>query len=91
MAAPLTTLVKKDAFEWIVTAAEAFQKLKTTMVHPPVLALPDFTKELIIECDACGVGIGAILMQNNQPIAFLSQALKVDICFFLPMKNNCLP
>jgi len=30
----------------------------------------------MIECDARGTGLGAILMQDGQPIAFLSKALK---------------
>ena len=45
-------------------------------MNPLVLTLPDFSKPFIIKSDALGVGIGAVLMQGQGPIAFHSQALK---------------
>jgi hypothetical protein len=76
IAAPLTAMLRKNAFSWTDSAQEAFQALKVAVTQAPVLALPNFSQPFIIECDASGIGIGAVLMQNNRPIAFLSKALK---------------
>lgn len=46
------------------------------MISPLVLALPDFERSFIIECDAFGLGVGLVLMQGGKPLAYLSQVLK---------------
>jgi hypothetical protein len=65
IATPLTTLLKKTSFTWTPAVAQAFQTLKTTMCTTPVLSLPDFTKTFLLECDASGKGINAVLMQEG--------------------------
>lgn len=75
LAAPLTQLLKKDAFVWTELATEAFERLKQAMVTLAVLTLPVFNIPFIVETDASGTGLEAVLSQNQKPIAFFSHTL----------------
>ncbi|KAJ3696419.1 hypothetical protein LUZ61_000124 [Rhynchospora tenuis] len=74
---PLTDLTRKNAFLWNPQAQLAFERLKKAMSEAPVLALPDYAKQFIIETDASALGMGAVLMQDNKPLAFLSKSFGV--------------
>jgi hypothetical protein len=90
IAAPLTALLRKNAFQWTPTATDAFLRLKAAVTSPPVLRLPDFTKSFTVECDSCGTGLGAILMQDGRPITFFSQALKGRALFLSTYEKELL-
>ena len=46
------------------------------MCKDPILATPDFTKTFIVEGDASGNGIGAVLMQEGNSLPFTSHLIK---------------
>lgn len=57
------------------------EELKEAMCSVPILALPNFEEEFILEIDASGASLGALLSQRGRPIAFFSQALNGRACY----------
>lgn len=57
-------------------AATSFQQFKDDLTIALVLKLSNFSSSLTIENDASGTRIRVVLMQNGQPIAYYSEALK---------------
>ena len=62
MASPLTDLLRKQGFVWTDAATEAFESVRAALCSAPVLRLPDFSKPFVIEPDASGNAIGAVLL-----------------------------
>ncbi|XP_013589557.1 PREDICTED: uncharacterized protein LOC106297989 [Brassica oleracea var. oleracea] len=75
IAAPLTDCMKGSSFLWTDEANSAFEDLKQRLVSAQILALPDFTQVFELHCDACKLGIGAVLSQLGHPIAFFSEKI----------------
>ena len=71
IAAPLYDLTsgdnkdkKSEHVDLSPKAREAFDHLKAACLQAPILAFPDFTKPLLLETDASGRGLGAVLSQK---------------------------
>ena len=74
----LTRLTKKNQkWEWGDEEQKAFDKLKDAFMTAPVLILPDYNKQFILETDASDFATGAVLSQEGEdgkihPVAYYS-------------------
>jgi hypothetical protein len=76
IAAPLNDLMKKGVpFYWGIAQEHSFNTLIDKLTHASLLQLPDFGKTFELECDASGIGIGGVLLQEGTPIAYFSENL----------------
>lgn len=73
---PLRKLTSSDV-EWFWTDIHdnAVQQVKLLVKNAPVLKYFDSTESLTLQCDASDKGLGAVLLQKGQPIAYASRAL----------------
>lgn len=77
IATPLTDMLRKNYLHWTAVAVTTFGELKKVMTTISILTLPDFDQLFVIECDASDVGIGAVLSQQNKPMAYFNRLMAV--------------
>lgn len=93
--APLTRLTKKKVkFEWSTECEKAFQDAKDALVSAPILTCPNFNYPFILQCDASGYGLGAVLSQEiegqEHVICYLSRSLTANERKFTTTERECL-
>ena len=73
--APMIEVIKGISFKWTPKAQIVFEEIKDKLTRAPVLALPCFEKVFEVECDASGIRIVGILVQEGRPLTFFSKKL----------------
>ena len=75
MAHPLRQLTRKDAkWVWSETQEKAWSDIKTAISRAPVLRFYSLQDEVTLQCDTSDTGLGAILLQLQQPLRCCSKA-----------------
>ena len=98
IAVPLTDATKKQSpneINWDKAKLQAFQALKVYITNPPILRLPDVRRPFILQTDASNIGLGAILLQEDDsgikyPVAFASRKLLPREVHYSTIERECL-
>lgn len=73
---PLYDLLKKDVkFVWTEKEQACFENIKGKWKERIHVYIPDLSKPFVLETDASAEGIGAVLLQEEMPIGFISRRL----------------
>jgi hypothetical protein len=76
IASPLNDLMKKGvSFCCGAAQDQAFHTLIDKLIQAPLLQLLDFGKTFELKCDASGIGIGGVLLQEGKCVAYFSEKL----------------
>ena len=71
---PLAALTSKEVkWEWKEEHQKAFDTMKKILSRETLLAYPNFNLPFEIHTDASAYQLGAVISQNNRPIAFYSR------------------
>ena len=73
---PLRVLLKQEVqWHWEEQQEKALNEIKKVLTSKPVLSYYDVNKPVKLSVDASQSGLGAVLLQDNQPVAYASKSL----------------
>ena len=94
---PLSDLLKKgksEQVQWNETQERAYSLLKEYLLQEPVLKLPELNKPFLLRTDTSGVGVAAVLLQENEgklyPVGYASKKLTLAEAKYPIIEKGCL-
>ena len=90
LAAPLRESIAAEDFVFREEDKKAWNKLKEAISEDTMLRYFDPTIPAVIECDASGNGLGAVLLQGGKPVYFASRTLSDAESRYHPLELECL-
>ena len=83
--------MKQDVdFQWNASHQVAFAKIQDVIATQTTLVYFDLHKETTIQVDASSRGLGAVLLQDNKPVAFARKALTETECRYANIERELL-
>ncbi|PIK54404.1 hypothetical protein BSL78_08722 [Apostichopus japonicus] len=90
VAAPLRQLLCKDVtWQWLENHENAFIQLKKLVTTTPILCYYDVSKPVTLSVDASQSGLGAVLLQDDKPVAYASRALTETEKAYAQIEKEC--
>ena len=88
---PIRQLLKNETqFIWTYEQKAAFERIKEILTKDPVLTYFDVAKPVTVSCDASKSGLGAMLLQDEKPIAFASRSITETETRYANSENELL-
>ena len=88
---PIRDVLKADIiFHWDTEQKKAFELIKQNLSTQPVLAFYNVEKPVLISCDASQSGLGAVLLQDDHPVAYASRTLTDAETRYVQIKKGLL-
>ena len=92
----MTSLLNKKAkFVWSDECNSSFEFVKSMLANEPILMAPDFSKPFKLAVDASDIGIGSVLIQEDDqsidhPICYFSKKLNKHQLNYSTIEKECL-
>ena len=78
----------KNRFEWTAACETAFRHVKALLAKDVFIRYPDPNKPFHVYADASNIQLGAVIMQDNRPVAYFSRKLNSCLLYTSPSPRD---